>query len=145
MLLKILFFINFIFFAYAGFSQYIPKKKDIKDNNIQSITTWDYKYTYDNKGQAKETKYKSSYTKYYKNGEILEETEYEPDGTIKNKKTYKYNSSGNKIEEITYNSDGSIAQKETYKYNADGMRVEKRVLSPNDRLESGRKYEHTYY
>lgn len=128
-----------------SFSQYTPKKKDIKDNTIQAMTIWKSKYTYQS-GQAKETKYKDSYTRYDRQGEIIEEVEYNPDGTIKNKIIYKNDSNGNKIEEIIYNSDGTtIKEKQTFKYNAEGMRIEKKVFSGDGKLLQLIKYEYTYY
>ena len=129
-------------------------KKEVKDNKIKS-TTETIKAT----DGIKETAYKDSYIAFDKNGNITEQTEYNPDGSVKNKFTMKYDNFKNKTEEIEYegsvlkqkrqfsynangdktveltlDSSGKLLKKETYTYNKQGLRVEKKVYNSANAL-----------
>ena len=129
-------------------------KKEVKDNNIKSTTE---NITATEGG--KEINYKDSYIAYDKNGNITEQTEYNKDGSVKNKLTMKYDSFKNKTEELeyegnnlkqkrqfSYNSNGDktveltldvagkLLKKEMYTYNNKGLRTEKKVYNSTNAL-----------
>lgn len=54
--------------------------------------------------------------KFDAKGNIIEDIEYQPDGTEKMRYAYKYNASGDKIEEYMYEF-GNLSYKKTYEYN----------------------------
>ena len=95
---------------------FAQSSKKIKKNEVKSKTEWQYSYD-----TGKEIKYKSEYVKYDKNGDVLEEIIYKPDGAIEKRETNKYNSTGDLIENTKYNPDGSIKRKTTYKYDKEGL------------------------
>src|SRR3972149_9565259 len=88
---------------------FAQSSKKIKKNEVKSKTEWQYSYD-----TGKEIKYKSEYVKYDKNGDVLEEIIYKPDGAIEKRETNKYNSTGDLIENTKYNPDGSIKRKVAY-------------------------------
>jgi len=96
---------------------YAQKKKEIKENKIKSITTWQA-----NKKDAKAEGYKLEYTLYDRSGRWLEKIDYNKDGSIDKKETVKYDAYDNKIEETKFvaKQSGSVNKKVTYKYNANG-------------------------
>ena len=100
---------------------YAQKKKEIKENKIKSITTWQ-----GNKKDSKAEGYKLDYTLYDRSGRWLEKTEFKKDGSIDKKETVKYDAYDNKIEETDFDTKqgGSVNKKVTYKYNAKGDCIE---------------------
>jgi len=144
----------------ASFSQ---KKKDIKKDKIKSTTETITKIE-----NGKEVTYKDSYTSFDKNGNIIEEINYNKDGTVKKRHTsrfddgknkteeieyegvdgkaiqkkhqYSYNSKGDKILEITYDGAGKLIKKEVYTYNSLGLRDEKKVYDAKNVLIESHKY-----
>lgn len=139
-------------------------KKDIRNNKISAITTITTNFE-----NGKEISYKDCSTIFDKNGNIVEETEYFSNGTIKSKKKYKYNSDKNKIEEIeydgktksttktiysynseknkisevTFNENEVIIKKTIYIYDKNGLRIEKKTFDENNKLTSVKKYIYT--
>ncbi len=101
-------------------------KKDIKNNKVKSITE---NITVVENGKT--SNYKSQYTVYDKGGNVIERTEFMPDGTVKKKETFVFDKSGNKIEESlvegkTAPDNGKEAKnyKKTSKYNVNNDKVE---------------------
>ncbi|MEI6123071.1 MAG: hypothetical protein WCQ95_05515 [Bacteroidota bacterium] len=98
-------------------------KKELKANNIKSITVW--------QADAKTDKadgYKESYEEYDKNGRTIVKIEYNKDGSIIRKETAKFDAYGNKIEETIYNTKENAKdnknEKRTYKFNANNDKTE---------------------
>ena len=104
-------------------------KKDIKKNKIKSITEL-ITVTDNNKTNS----YKEQYTAFNKNGEIIEEIEFNKDGSIKKKATVKYDSNDNKTEE-TFFIPADLKQKKNckiiYKYNANNDKMEENEFDSN--------------
>ncbi|MES2140889.1 MAG: hypothetical protein V4511_14375 [Bacteroidota bacterium] len=110
-------------------------KKDIKKNKIKSITEF---VTVTENG--KEISYKAYYVVFNKNSEIIEETEYTSNGSIKKGETTKYDVNNNKIEETYFeqkerknpknNSEPieKINIKTVYKYNVHNDKIEEEEL-----------------
>ena len=73
-------------------------KKDIKKTKMKSMT--EFVTTTEN---GKENTYKAYYVAFNKNSEIVEETEYNNNGSIKKGETTKYDLNNNKIEETHFN------------------------------------------
>ncbi|MEI6090325.1 MAG: hypothetical protein WCR42_07740 [bacterium] len=67
---------------------------------------------------------KASY-KYNKQGNVIEKTSYQFDGTLDNKYKYKYDSKGNKTQELITNSDRKVSSRITFKYDKNRNIIEK--------------------
>ncbi|MDP1745139.1 MAG: hypothetical protein Q8L90_06160 [Bacteroidota bacterium] len=110
-------------------------KKDIKKTKMKSMTEF---VTITENG--KENTYKAYYVAFNKNSEIVEETEYNNNGSIKKGETTKYDLNNNKIEETHFeqkekknpknNSEPieNINIKTIYKYNAHNDKTEESEL-----------------
>lgn len=95
MKLKIL--VTFILINSFLLYSFAQGKKDVKKNKIKSIT--EYVTIIEN---GKEITYKTYYVVFNKNADIIEETEYNNNGTIKKSETIKYDVNNNKIEETHF-------------------------------------------
>lgn len=100
-------------------------KKDIKSNKVKSVTEVIVKG---------DKTYNDAFQSFNKNGNTLEEINYDNTGKIKERITYKYNNSNKKSEQITYDSSGKQKERETYKYNADDEKVEENLYNGNNIL-----------
>lgn len=109
-------------------SSFAQGKKDVKKHKIRSIT--EIVSTTEN---GKDVTYKAYYIAFNKDGEVVEETEYYSNGTIKKKETFKFDVNDNKIEETFYqkknpkadsDSPALINLKTVYKYNAHNDKTE---------------------
>ncbi|MBN4049714.1 hypothetical protein JYT36_00640 [Bacteroidales bacterium AH-315-N07] len=119
---------------------YSQSKKKIKKNQVKSRTEWETSYT-----RGKETKYKSTFRKFDKNGNMIEDILYNPKGNIKRKETFKYDGKDNKIEEIRYNPDGTVKRKITFKYDDKGLRIGRTIYDAKDQIKSKEKRQYQYY
>jgi len=129
MKLKLIF--AFFLFSILLSSASAQSKKDIKKNKIKTITEF-----VSSTENGKEINRKVSYTVLNKNGKIIEETQYNIDGSIKKRETTKYDNSNNKIEETSFIQKGNkikkpepenkanINIKKSYKYNANNDKTE---------------------
>ncbi len=61
---------------------------------------------------------------YDEKGNRIESINYNSDGSLLSKETFKYDEKGNRIESIKYNSDLSLNSKATYKYDKKGNVIE---------------------
>lgn len=110
-------------------------KKDVKKNKIKSMTEF---VTITENG--KEISYKAYYVVFNKNADIIEEAEYNSNGTIKKAETTKYDVNNNKIEETHFhqkerknpkNNSEEIEVvniKTVYKYNVHNDKTEENEL-----------------
>jgi hypothetical protein len=136
-------------------------KKDIRENKIVSETS-----TISITENGKEIIYKDSFTVYDKQGNIIEQTDYNKEGGIKRKETNKYNankdkteevvfdgkdkttikttffynSNDQKIGEIEYDGTGKILKQSMITYNANGFKTEKKTYDANKKLISIKKF-----
>jgi YD repeat-containing protein len=105
---------------------------NIMKGSIKSYGT-NYLWKYNEKGNMIEyhlflDKYIYKYIyKYDKNDNLIEENEYNLDGSLDSKNTYKYDDKGNLVEKNEYDADGNLDDKDTYKYKYDdkGNLIEK--------------------
>ena len=123
------------------------KKNDLTEENlkgkVKSIKETLYEAV-DKFGQIEKGNWFNNYfTIYDKKGNIIEENDYDSDGSLNSKTTYKYDEKGNKIEENDYDSDGRLDSKTTYKYDEKGNTIEKNYYSYSDgRLDSKITYKY---
>lgn len=135
-------------------------KKEVKENKIKS--TLENVTIIEN---GKEITYKDTYTEFDKNGNIVAQTEYNKDGSVKKKITSKYDSFKNKTEEleyegnhlvrkrlfsyngngektleVTYDGSGKLLKKEVFIYNNKGLRAEKKIYDAANNLIETHKY-----
>ena len=96
-----------------SFYSVAQSKKNIKKNKVKStsVTT-----TEDVKG-AQQT-FKDTYEEYDSDGNTIVDIEYNPDGTVKKKETYKFNKNGDVLEHVVYGTQGEIKKSTTMKYSA---------------------------
>ena len=99
-------------------SIYSQSKKKIREHKIISETTYNSKVI-----DGKEVSIKDSYVVYDKNGNVVEETEYNKEGKVKKTEKTVYNANKDKIEEATYDANGKLKSKTAYAYNASGEKV----------------------
>lgn len=64
--------------------------------------------------------YKHSYTEYDRDGNIIAEIKYSPDGTVIEKQVYRFDEQGKHTEEINYLDEGEIAHHMTYEHDDEG-------------------------
>lgn len=107
LLIFILFFLNIL--SSAVFAQ---NKKEVKKLKIKSTTIVVTEYA-----DSKEKSRTDSYQKFDKSGNVIEELEYNNDGTFKKREAHKFNKDNDVIEEIIYDEKGNIKSKKTIEYN----------------------------
>jgi hypothetical protein len=119
------FLFGYIFFYMPGAVLFAQSKKDISKNKIRSVTENVVLY-----GKGKETSYKESYTLFNKAGKVLEEVNYNLDGSIHKRDAFKYDNDKNKIEEVVYKEAEDERKKPAEnkktisKYNKNGDKIE---------------------
>jgi antitoxin component YwqK of YwqJK toxin-antitoxin module len=115
-------------FLFIGFNAAAQSKKDIKNNKVKAITeivTKDGKVTKDT---------------FVKNGNALEEINFDNLGKIKERTVCKYNNINEKSEKVSFDANGKQITKETYKYNADEEKIEENIYNGNNILVSRSVY-----
>ncbi len=121
---KILFAIIIVAVCAISISLYYNeynRLEPVKGNFKKSI-----KYEYSVKrGKITKEQISSGLELYNSKGELTEKFQYNDEGSIWNKNTYKYNDNGKLIEETQYESDGSIYIKNTRGYDDNGKLIEK--------------------
>ena len=122
------------------------KKNDLTEENlkgkVKSIKETLYEAV-DKFGQIEKGNWFNNYfTIYDKKGNIIEENDYDSDGSLNSKTTYKYDEKGNKIEENDYDSDGRLDSKTTYKYDEKGNIIEENHYDSDGRLDSKTTYKY---
>jgi hypothetical protein len=97
---------------FSGYYCQASGKKEIKKNKIKAVTE-----TVTEVVDGKEKTYKKSFKKYDNDGNLIEDADFNADGSIKKKETFKFNSEKEVVEHVTFNTDGSIKKKVLKKYN----------------------------
>ena len=122
-----------VLFVQDSFAQ---SSKKVKNLRIKSTTEWVTVYSGDEKSEAR----KDTYIAFDKNGNTIEKIEYNRDGSIKNKETFKYDAAGNVLEETAFESKAEKNSKEannkkvTYKYNSSNDKTEENVYDGDGKL-----------
>lgn len=148
---------SFFIIYVTGTCCFAQGKKEIVKNKIKSITE---NVTLNENG--KQVTYKESYIFYNNSGKVLEETNFNKDGSIRKKATYKYDTKKNKTEETIFNKkeaednqkDVVVNKKTTFKYNANDDKTEEVEYDGNNKVikktaytynSMGEKITETYY
>lgn len=114
------------------------KKTTAKESNVRSIT--EYKQDVEKNGPQ----LKEAYTLYDKNGNVLEEIEYDSQGKVKTHMKYQYDGNNNKIKEIEMSPAGKAVRVHEYKYNSNNLRTERNTYDGAGKLKSKRTYQYDY-
>jgi hypothetical protein len=104
-----------LFFTAPAFAQ---SKKSIKKNGVRSVSIVDLE-----NGRN----LNSHRVVYNKDGEMVEETDYDKEGNLKWVKKYKYNGDGDVIEEEENDTKNNKVEKHVYKYSSLGEKTEEQV------------------
>ena len=108
----------------VGFSQ---QKKSDEPNPKKGIKTETrLEYEYEEKFGELEVILEGKYiSKYDSNGNKVEYSSYDSDGSLNWKFIYKYDSNGNTVEQSSYDSERSLNWKFIFKYNSKNRIIEK--------------------
>jgi YD repeat-containing protein len=126
--------LSFLIFPLESTAQ---SKKEIRNNNIASETT--YITVFEN---GKQLKYKDSYVSYNDSGDKTEEVEYGKDGKAKNRKIYKYSAEGKLAEESEYSSKSGKTKVYKYTYDENGNKLTETEYNSSGKMVQ--KYVYTY-
>ena len=110
---------------------FAQSKKNIKKYKIKSITE-----TVTTFEGGKELTRNDQFTRYDKNGQIIEQIDYDKNGKIKTKTITKYNNLEDKNEETIFDGNNKQVLREVYKYDADGEKSEEWHYDDKDELVS---------
>lgn len=108
--------ILFVAITGLGFAQ---SKKEVKKYDIMAVTE-----TITEVVEGKEVTRNDSYKKFDKDGNVLEEVNYDKTGKLKERIVRIYDRFDNKTQEITFDAANRQAKRETYKYNELGEKTE---------------------
>jgi hypothetical protein len=70
---------------------------------------------------------------------VIEESEFDEKGLLREKKTYKYNAMGEKVEELVTDKDNKVTKKVVHIYDSKGLKTEKKTFDANNNLISSKK------
>ncbi len=125
-----------LFIIYViGDSCFAQSKKTVLKNKIKSVI--ENVTLYEN---GKEVTYKESYILYNKEGQVLTETKYNKDGSIKKQETFQYATGRNMTEKIIYHQadedqkKGIENKRTTFKYNLDNDKTEEVEYDSNSKV-----------
>jgi hypothetical protein len=106
-------------------------KKDIRKHKIkittETITTFE---------NGKETLRNNQFRRFDKEGQVIEEIDYDKNGKLKTKTLSKYNNLEQKTEETTFDANNKQLVREVYKYDADGEKSEEWHYNEKNELEN---------
>ena len=126
-------------FLFLGLFVNAQSKKELKENKIKQITT----YNYVNK-LGKTYKIKDNYRVYNEKGYLVKEVEYNKEGKLKFVKKYYYNSDSDKIKEELFDNTNKLEKTTLYNYK-DGLKISKKVLNTKGDLISKKEFEYIHY
>jgi len=128
-----------IMFLFFGLLVNAQSKKELKQNKIKQITTYNYITKL-----GKTYKIKDNYRVYNEKGYLVKEVEYNKDGKLKFVKKYYYNSDNDKIKEELFDNDNKLKKTTLYKYK-DGLKISKKVLNAKGVLISKKEFEYSHF
>jgi hypothetical protein len=102
-----------VFLSVLTASTFAQSKKEVKKNKIKTVTELITDYV-----GGKEITRNDSYKKFNKQGEVLEEIEYDKTGKLKRKVLSKYNEFDDKVEETIVDANNHQVEREVYKYDS---------------------------
>ncbi|MDI9857620.1 hypothetical protein [Flectobacillus roseus] len=112
----------------TSYLSYGQSKKEVKKNKIKTVT----EQITESIG-GKEVTRNDGYKKFNKQGEVIEEAEYDKSGKLKRKVLSKYNEFDDKIEEVIVDGNNHQIEREVYKY--DSFKEKSEVLHYNEHNE----------
>ena len=113
------FLIAVIFLLWGSEGCFAQSKKDIRKNNIKGVTEIVTEYE-----NGKESVHNDVSKKFDKEGEVIQELNYDKNGVLKEKILTKNNKDGDKIEETIFDASGKQTKRFTYKYDSFGEKIE---------------------
>lgn len=119
------------------FTGYAQSKKKIRKNLVLSQTGMEY-------DADSETSSKEEFIKFNRNGETIEQIEYQ-NGKVTRHTKYQYDENDNKIEEVRLSPGGKIKKRMVYRYTDGGLKTERLTYDQNGKLLSRLKYVYEYY
>ncbi len=125
--------IIFIFFSLISNAQ---SKKELKENNIKRVTTYNYITKF-----GKVYKLIDNYKEYNNKGYITKEVEYNKEGKLKYIKKIYYNENNKKIKEELFDRNKKIEKVTTYEYE-NNLKISKKVTDGKGAIISKKKYEY---
>ncbi len=125
----------FLFLLLLNSISNAQSKKEIKKYKISSTTETLTEWV-----AGKEVSRTELSEIYDNNGNVIESTEYNKDGSFKKKESRKYNKSGEITEEVKYSERGTIISKTIYSYNANNDKVTEQTFDVNGKLVEWIKY-----
>ena len=128
-----------VLLLFLGLFVNAQSKKELKENKIKQITT----YNYVNK-LGKTYKIKDNYHVYNEKGYLVKEVEYNKEGKLKFVKKYYYNSDNDKIKEELFDNTNKLKKPTLYNYK-DGLKISKKVLNAKGELISKKEFEYIHY
>jgi len=120
-------------------SVYAQKKSKILENKIATII--ESKEDFD---VAKGRTITNGYNAFDRNGNLIEERNYDKYGRETERLIYQYDSDNKRIKETTAKPNGTILKIEEFKYK-DGLKVEKITYYGNGKIKTRKKYNYTFY
>jgi hypothetical protein len=132
---KLMFFLIFLTTIVVN----AQSKKDIKENNVKGITSYNYVTKL-----GKTTKIKDNYKEYNNKGLLIKHIEYNKEGKLKETFNYYYDSNDNKIKEEFFNEFNKLQTTTIYTHK-NGLKTSKIVKNAEGAVISKKEYEITFY
>lgn len=114
---------------------FAQSKKDIKKNKVKSLTETIISYE-----NGKEIIHNDLIRKFDKNGQVIEETNFDKNGKIKTKTISKFNNLEDKVEETVLDGNNRQISREVYKYDAEDEKSEEWHYNEKNEFESKSVY-----
>jgi hypothetical protein len=118
----------------VGIASYAQSKTEVKDNGIKSTTVWNYDYS-----SGKEVKKIESISKFNEDGLLIESSDYDKAGKLKERIVYTYNANNDATEEKYFDANNKPSK--TYKYTYKGkLKLTKEKYDAAGKLEWKKVY-----
>ena len=118
-----------LFLALLSVNVFSQSKKEVKKFKIKSSTT-----IVSESIDGKEKTRTDSYQKFDNSGNVLEEIEYNKDGSFKKKESHKYNKNNDNIEDVIYDEKGNVQKKTMTEYNMNKDKTSETVYDGNGKF-----------
>ena len=128
-----------VFLLFAGLFVNAQSKKELKENKIKQITTYNYITKL-----GKTYKVKDKYRVFNVKGYLVKEVEYNKEGKLKFIKKYYYNSDNDKIKEELFDNAKKLEKTTLYSYK-EGLKVSKKVFNGKGVLVSKKEFEYLHF
>ncbi len=127
-----------VFIILTAFEANAQDKKTVKEQKIKQVTVYEEK---SGKGSSEKIE---SITVFDKNGNVVEEKEFNSEGKLKKHVKTIYNENGHKIKETELDESGEIIEVTEYKYK-DGLKIEKTTKNKKGEILETKRYEYSTY